>query len=320
MNLGSIADLICKKIGKTDDESVAVCKDFIRRRHELVYDRALWKDSQTVTAVAVSSGQTHVTLPFEAARPLLAWDDTAGTPMDTSSLFTAALLDVNSLRQSGWATAFAEVDSVGWPYDLTLGSGSASMLSFINTGSAPVTVNVFGDFIFSASGLTPTAVTMSQTITVPTGGAPALTQQWRNVVRMTKGQTDQPLLVAQTSPIPEQTWVWPSDAETAEFARVRLLSAPTAAFTLGVLAKKRMRQMRLDADPPAIRGIDNALIALAEGDMLERGRQYAKAQAKQTEGMALIQLALDVEKNQAASDSRIVPVVSEWEGTQRDIY
>lgn len=319
MNLASMAERICRKVGKTDPDSVAECKGFLRSRHELCYDRTLWKDTLEVRTVDVPPGATFVVLPFQIARPLVVWDDLAGIPMDVTSLFAAALVNPASLRESGWSMRFCEADSVGWPYDLTAGSGGASALSFIATGQAAVDVNIYGEFLFEASALTPTPVTMSETVTVPVG-SPALSRRWVSISRLTKAQTDQPLVVGQTSPIPEQTWVWPADVETVEFARLRLISPQDRAFRLGVLGKKRFRQMRLDQDPPMIRGIDNALLALGEADMLERSRQYAKAASKTEEGLSLIQLAIDQEKNQSAYEARIIPQVSDVEGGDADLY
>ena len=50
------------------------------------------------------------------------------------------------------------------------------------------------------------------------------------------------------------------------------------------------------------------VLALASADMLERQRQYGKAQAKVQEAQGQLQILLDLEKNQSANESRIVPV------------
>lgn len=320
MTLAMIAEHVCRKIGKTDAESVADCKAFARRRHEMIYDRALWKDTLDIREVDVLAGASFVTLPFQLARPLVCWNATDGMPMEVGSLYSAAIVNPGGLKESGWAVAYVEADSVGWPYDLTAGDGGASALSFMNLGDSPVEVSVYGEFQFSAAGITPTGVTMSQTLTAPSGAVPVLSQKWVAVSRLSKPQTSQPILVAQTSPIPESTWVWPADVETVEFARVRLLSPANKAFKLGVLGKKRLRQMRLDADPPMIRGVDNALLALVEADMLERSRQYSKAAAKVEEGMQLIRLAVDQEVNQSAYSACVIPSARPEEGEDSDVY
>ena len=62
-----------------------------------------------------------------------------------------------------------------------------------------------------------------------------------------------------------------------------------------------------DTDTPALNGIDNALLAFAEGDMLERSRQYGKAQIKYQEAASQVQIMKDLENGQRQSISRIIP-------------
>ena len=56
-----------------------------------------------------------------------------------------------------------------------------------------------------------------------------------------------------------------------------------------------------------IRDSDNALLAFSEGDMLERSRQYGKAQIKFQEAASQVQIMKDLEKGQRQSISRIIP-------------
>jgi len=93
-------------------------------------------------------------------------------------------------------------------------------------------------------------------------------------------------------------------------ARVKLLNIPDAAGTLFVLGKLNFVTLG-DTDTPCLHGVDNALLCFAEGDMLERGRQYGKAQAKYAEGASHIQTMRDIEKGQQQSMSRIIPWVGD---------
>lgn len=90
------------------------------------------------------------------------------------------------------------------------------------------------------------------------------------------------------------------------YCRLRLVPTPATAGTLFTLGKLKIATLG-DSDTPCLRGIDNALIAFVEGDLLERGRQYAKAQAKFTEAAAHLSIMKDVEKGQMQNTSRIVP-------------
>lgn len=305
MNLAAIADHVCTKIGKTDTESVAACKSYIRQRHEMIYDAGLWKDTVgTDFTASVEAEATEVILPWECARPLVCWKSGSNLGIDVMSLVGAAIVSPASLSTVGGSLRFAEIDSVGWAYDL----GDGSRLSFINSGSSDVDVNITGTRNLDLPGLTTPDDTASETVTVPAGGAAELTTiTWTSISRMTKAQSAVPLLVAQTAVIPEPLWVWPGDVEEASWARLRLINPQAEAFTLAIIGKKRFRQMNLDTDAPMIRGIDNALIAFATADMLERGRQFGKAQAKVAEATQLVQLAKDVERGQAASSEQIIP-------------
>ena len=69
-----------------------------------------------------------------------------------------------------------------------------------------------------------------------------------------------------------------------------------------------------DSDSPKINGIDNALLAYVEADMLEHVRQYGKAQVKQQEAAGQMMLVRDLETAQSARVSKLIPeVASTWD-------
>lgn len=90
-------------------------------------------------------------------------------------------------------------------------------------------------------------------------------------------------------------------------ARVQLMPAPTVRASYLIHGKLRCHGLRFDGDTPQIQGVDNALLAFAQADMLERQRQYAKSQLKLKEAGALIQTLLELERNQTAHEQRIIP-------------
>ncbi len=45
MTLSELANFICGKVNQTETEDVAACKGFLTRRHDLIWQDALWKDS-----------------------------------------------------------------------------------------------------------------------------------------------------------------------------------------------------------------------------------------------------------------------------------
>jgi hypothetical protein len=66
-----------------------------------------------------------------------------------------------------------------------------------------------------------------------------------------------------------------------------------------IFGKRICPDLTSDGDTSALRNCDNVIIAYATGDMLERLRQYGKAQSKFQEAAALLQEAQNVEAAQA---------------------
>lgn len=90
------------------------------------------------------------------------------------------------------------------------------------------------------------------------------------------------------------------------YARIKLSPTPDAAGTLYALCKLKWVTLG-DSDSPCLRGIDNALLAFAEGDMLERNRKYEQAKVKFAEGSAHLAVMANIERDQQQQNSTVVP-------------
>lgn len=109
-------------------------------------------------------------------------------------------------------------------------------------------------------------------------------------------------------------WDGSSSYGASGIPRIKLVPTPDQAGTLFILGKKQscVRQFGeitaiANDRPIELRGADNALMAFVEGDLLEYSRQYAKAQAKYTEGAAHVSTMKDMERGQQQQISRIIP-------------
>ncbi len=96
--------------------------------------------------------------------------------------------------------------------------------------------------------------------------------------------------------------------------QIKLVPTPNQDGTLFVLGKRQspIRQFgentTINNDQAfEIRGIENALMAFTEGDLLEYSRQYGKAQAKFGEAAAHVGTMKDMERGQQQQISRIIP-------------
>lgn len=302
-SLTQIADIVTRKIGKTDSAAVALCKDFIRSRYRMIYDAALWKETRLSLSISVTSGTTTVFVPHEMERVISArWDvDTVVWPADHEFLFESdsGIYDRTGTPRFWTALANSGVAVAPGAKAITIVSSSAS-----DTG---LTVQVRGEV-----GTTEDFETITLNGTTEATG----TKLWTTITHIGKPTTVGRMTVTNSDDT-ELVVLWPK--ETArQHVRIQLHETPNTSKTLLLLGKRRPRELWEDADAPILRNIDNALLAYSEGDMLEYGKQYAKAQVKFQEAAGHVAVMRSLDSDQEGRIARIVPAYSgEW---QRDDF
>lgn len=103
-----------------------------------------------------------------------------------------------------------------------------------------------------------------------------------------------------------------SSLVSVAYRKIRFFPIPTVDTALLILGKRILVPLSADTDYSVIRNSDNCLLSYAMSDMLERQRQYAKAQAKATEAGAMLQLMRDIENKQSAKQAMVVPEVDPY--------
>lgn len=227
--------------------------------------------------------------------------------MDTEEASVATCKDfINRRYQMIW-------DSAVWTETL----GTVSQPVLINT--AEVTISGNPQVFYYPTAASTTGTKMDFVVAakfVPTGedeGHETMGVDWASFFQIDPGIFEN---IAARRSFPSNFANLPKDASGN--CRIRLIPATSTAGSLFALGKLKLQALG-DNDSPVLRGVDNALLAFAEGDMYERSRQFSKAQAKFTEAAAQIQIMRDLEKGQQQSVSRIIPVVSD-EYSISDIY
>lgn len=173
--------------------------------------------------------------------------------------------------------------------DTTVTLDGAPSITFYQSGSAPTT---FIDF----------AVAVKFTETGEDDGVEGFVADW-----MSFFQIDPNEWVDVTSRRSNPRGYIPLPKDASGYFRLKPVPVPASSGTLYVLGKLKWVALA-DSDSACLRGADNALIAFVEGDMLERARQYGKAQAKYAEAAAAVQIMRDVERGQQTVISRIIPM------------
>jgi hypothetical protein len=93
--------------------------------------------------------------------------------------------------------------------------------------------------------------------------------------------------------------------------KIRVFPIPSASTPISLLGKRTFTQLVADTDAPILRNIDSALIAFGTYDMLQRQRQYAKAQLVLQEAAAALDSMVRAETERSGYQQRIVPYVED---------
>jgi len=105
MTLADMASFICGKVGKTDSESLAKCKEFLARRYELVWNSQLWRDTLTTSSQSVAADTQDVTIGDSNIDQIVAvrWSDVTLGPVAHEAVFA---INPTLFDESGTPMAF----------------------------------------------------------------------------------------------------------------------------------------------------------------------------------------------------------------------
>lgn len=294
LTLSEIAELACDKVNRNDTDSLALCKKFVKRRYQLVYNSHLWKDSlEIVETNNDASDYSIAIMPRWMERVVSVKEGDENTlSVEEQSLFFRR--DPGLIGRDGSCSAFHQIKPYFWPILLTNAYG--------------ITVTVDDDdagrffYLKDRSGHS-TTVQFQAGLDEESAPVISLSSFDLDNLRITKDITTGQVAL---NVGPTLVILGPEDT-SLRYERIRLLENPGETVNLMVLGKRRADLLEDDGDAPQVQGIDDALIAHAQADMLERDRQYAKAELKRKEANAQVKVAIDLERNQSASSFLITP-------------
>ncbi|HEY8904278.1 MAG TPA: hypothetical protein VIM48_11240 [Chthoniobacterales bacterium] len=293
MTLIELSNLVCLKVHRNDDASIAEAKAYLRARYEMIWNSYLWRDTLCEVLIPANDVDQVMILPGIVDRVVnVLWD---ARPLAVESLQIVYRAEPMRINAPGDPGKFAILAPSGVSV-----SPDDSQLRFTADSE-----NAFGKV--SVRGLRGTEE-LSETVALNGMGYVFTANSYTDVLSLSKDSTDYALHVTDVA---ENPLLDLDAAETSRaFQRISLISQPVSTDkTVSVLAKRRVRPLINDSDATELSGIDNALLALGIADMLEGQRQYAKAQAKMQEASSLVDQMTCLEREQSASVLRIVPSV-----------
>jgi hypothetical protein len=300
MTLAEYADFICGKLGKSDEASVTLAKGFVRARWKMIWDSALWTESKVLASVSVTAGQTISIAPDTIERILaIRWNTNRNLwPVSSETVFD---FDSEAWDRSGGPMRFVILQpAVSGP-----SSGNPN-LTISGTDDDDASAGKRAKIVVESEAGT----TFEFTTTIPTVAASPLNLSilsgLRWIISFTKEVTEGTITVSMA---PGGVGILlGSQTEATRRPRFRLLETPSTAGAVLLLGKRKANLLTEDQDAPLLQNVDNALIAFATSDMLERMRQYSKAKLKVEEAAAQMKILFDLERGQQASHVQIIPM------------
>jgi hypothetical protein len=302
MTLSQLTDHLCQKVGQTDDQSAAAAKGFIQARYRMIWDMALWKNSQVLlSCFSDSVAPSQIILP-ETIERVLGVRNGSNEVLAQVAPGTVLAYDPGLFSATGRETNFIHLPGVVsrkiLPHALRV-----SFTPLAVDSSTPADA-FLGLKVFIRGGA---SAELQEEVTLGLVGQPSTTfQYYDEVTVISKPRTPGDVLV-DFDGTGGAILLWADQTIAPLHARVQMLPAPTEPASYLIHGKLRCRGLAHASDTPQLDGVENAVLAFAQGDMLERQRQYAKAQLKIKEGQTLIQELLDLETNQTAYEQRIIP-------------
>lgn len=302
MTLDELTDYVTSKTQLIGDNDVAFAKSALSKRYELIYNSYLWKDSLVMVTVVtdpnnVDNAAGVVLLPQQINRVVAIRDGSNNRGVMVEALETFyqdnydTFLNSTGANQWGVRQKFAPLSNI-W---LVARQTSLTIQSSSSADTSPVKV-VWRDQTERHIVTLPLPITLT-----PTDGSSYIEVEsvFKPVTTGTVSAVNPDLTVAGT--------IAPADKRSASYQRVFITPVTTTAQTLYVLGKKPFIPLDFGSETPAIKNLDNCLIAFACADLLQRNRQYAKMQTQMQEGGILLGELAKLETLQEATHQVFQP-------------
>lgn len=296
-------NFVCSKLHRTDNPSKDEARQYCRLRYQTLYDSRAWRDTQSIFATNISTTQVHI-LPYIIDRVIgVRWGD--HIPLINEQLWAMLTIDPSVFDDVGDPGSF----SIYSPSAVALPPGGGK-ISISTTVSAP-------DFHVSIYGVK-NSEERSESIYVTGLSTIESANEYDEIITLAKSNETHDLVVRRLDTSVQILYLKPYEKKRTH-QRLHLHSTPRTEATSLVLCKRKHQPLVNDFDSPEdIRGIETALLAFLEGDMLESGRHYGKAQLKYQEAAMAAMAMADLERHQSANVVRIIPHEGSAEGV--DIY
>lgn len=302
MTLLDLATFICTKVSQSETEDLEACKDFLQRRFEMIWADQLWHDSlfeytQTLSALNYDVDSTWLPtkqvllLPEQFGHVVAVRTDTRkANVLSSEELYR---MDYDTFLNAGSLIQYRLLKPCAWEVD------TAKTLNINASGlAAGDTLDIW---YLDGDGVTLKSVSAND------AGQPPSIYALRIDSAKKKQVSGESVYLSDSVTAGRAFTLTTTDLVLPKRVRIQLFGVIPEGAVIRVLGKTNAPAFTDDADEPGLTGVENCILAFAQADMLQRERQYGKAQALQQEGQMLLDQLKKVRTVQQAHHKRLIP-------------
>lgn len=310
MTLAEMADHVVSRVGVDDDTTLDLAKSFLKRRYVTTFNKYPWMDAHMTFTLRTTSNE--IILPNWVDKVVQIRVDNASDARNLQmvSRQTVMLVAPGALDDEGSRVAFSPLPSIATH---THPGGNQVTVQSSDSSDTTQEVRIRG----MHNGLEFEESLMLVGVTPVTSSG-----YYDEITHFSKPTTVGSVTLKSTDTnTPELQILLPQERERRH-PRIQLhydYATGADEEVITVLNKRRCVPLRHDNDTPHIPNLEDALIAFAMADLLERERQFAKASVKVQEAVALVNETLLAERDQQQNHVQIIPEVYDY-AEQRTLY
>lgn len=310
MTFSDISNLACATVGEQDTDSVTYANNICVNRYRVLWNAYDWPETKQRVQYSILASQAN-----------LFTDSIYGELIGASWTPDPAHLapSPSDYREIGWIekntsaiilNTGAIVPAYYWQ-DQTMGLPNAAITSIqfqvFNGSGESATIIIHGVVLDASSGQT---VEITETLTISQSGAGSVVpvNNFKQVFSLSRSAGISRIGV-KINGSSTYNFVMPANQQEFRFAQYRFFPVPQSAWTWILTHKIRCPDQNAVNinDSPAIKHLEDALIAYTQAGMLERQRQYSKAQAKTQEAAMFVDGAKKIIREQSQFFQQITP-------------
>lgn len=311
MTVLELATFACETVGDISDETVSFAKKAVRLKYQTMYDSHLWRESMRLLdgyPMDPDSGG-RIFLPLDAEEVVFLSLSTDGMNYNRLQYRERDWIERfagNAASAAGRNPFYYRGENLAWPH---LNPGQLTFTTY-----DPVLFTLFISGLDANGNTIQETFKMQAAINPDTTVNPAIVTTVNSYVQvnvLSKGGTTMPLTVLPQFPGASTPYTIPASMSASVYTHLILYPAPDSSQQLFYRVQVKLKPDPLDSDysVPRVSHITDALIEFVLAALYKKGRQLQKADNCEQKGIAHIQAAVNVEKNQSEMRQQVVPTI-----------